>query len=179
METERVIVTDRFLYDNPQLTMRSAKGKLKTLLKATEVAIIKEAPSDATGHSDGMVMWVEDDKILLHDQPTEIKSKIIKELESSFPKVEIVIVPDHYVFDEWGGFTSACNIYVNSLVTNDYIYVPTFDADQDTAMINLIQSHTSKEVVAVPAEKVCFMGGSVRCLSWQLDGEFAESILEE
>ena len=175
----RIVVTDRFLYDNPRYNKRSAKRILKKLLKATEVAIIKETPEDATGHADGMLMWVEENKLLLHDQPASVKSKILKELKSSFPGVEIVIVPDYYQFEEWGGFTSACNIYVNSLVTNNYIYVPTFNDSHDKEMIDFIQSHTTKEVVEVAAEKVCFMGGSVRCLSWQLDGTFAEDILYE
>lgn len=175
----KVVLTDRFLYDNPQLTKAQAKNRLKNLLNAQQVAIIKETPGDATGHADGMLMWVEDNKLLLHDQPVSVKNKIINELRNAFPGVEIVIVPDYYTFEEWGGFSSACNIYVNSLVTNDFIYVPTFNDMHDQEMLNFIQSHTSKTVVEVPAENVCFMGGSLRCLSWQLDGVFADDILIE
>jgi len=175
----KIIVTDRFLYDNPTLTKAQAKRKLKQLLGATQVAIIKESPGDATGHSDGMLMWADDNTLLVHDQPRQVKGAILRELKASFPNVKIVIVPDYYQFEEWNGFSSACNIYVNSLVTNDYIYVPTFNNTRDREMLNFIQSYTSKTVVEVPAEKVCFMGGSVRCLSWQLDGEFAEAILSE
>lgn len=175
----KVIVTDRFLYDNPQFTKAQAKNKLKSLLNATHVAIIKESPGDATGHSDGMVMWSDNNTIILHDQPASVKSKIINELKSSFPGVKIVVAPDFYSYESWGGFSSACNIYVNSLVTNDYIYVPTFNHSKDNQMLNFIQTNTSKKVIEVPAEKVCFMGGSVRCLSWQLDGRFADDILRE
>ncbi len=175
----RIVVTDRFLYDNPHLTKQQAKNKLKQLTGATQVAIIKETPGDATGHSDGMLMWTDENTLLLHDQPRRVKNKIINELKSAFPGVNLVIVPDYYEDDSWGGFSSACNIYVNSLVTNDYIYVPTFNAAHDSEMLNFIQVHTTKTVVEVPAEKVCFMGGSVRCLSWQLDGRFADAILTE
>lgn len=154
----RVVVTDRFLYDNPQFTKNRAKQKLRQLLNANEVAIIKEAPGDATGHSDGMLMWADVNTIILHDQPASIKHKIINELKASFPGVKIVIAPDYYEFEEWGGFTSACNLYVNSLVTNNYIYVPTFNNAYDNQMINFISQHTSKQVVPIPAEKVCFMG---------------------
>ena len=175
----KVIITDRFLYDNPQFTKAQAKNRLKKLMGATHIAIIKESPGDATGHSDGMVMWTDENTILLQDHPTNIKNQIVNELKNSFPGVKIVIVPDYYEDETWGDFSSACNLYVNSLVTNDYIYVPTFNDSHDTEMLNFIQSHTSKKVVEVPAEKVCFMGGSVRCLSWQLDGQFADDILFE
>lgn len=174
----KVVVTDRFLYDNPWLTKAQAKQKLKQLLGASHVAIIKETPGDATGHSDGMLMWADENKILLHDQPASVKNKIINELKQSFPNVEIVILPDYYQDENWGGFSSACNIYVNSLVTNNFIYMPTFNNEHDEAMLDLIQSHTGKTVIPVAAEKVCFMGGSLRCLTWQVGGSLAKELLE-
>ncbi len=175
----KVIITDRFLYDNPQFTKAQAKRKLKNLMGVTHIAIIKESPGDATGHSDGMVMWSDENTIILHDQPASVKGKIIDELKRSFPGVKVVVAPDFYIDETWGDFSSACNIYVNSLTTNDYIYVPTFNDPHDAQMLNFIKANTSKTVVEVPAEKVCFMGGSVRCLSWQLDGQFADDILYE
>lgn len=175
----RVVVTNRFLYDNPQLTKGQAKQKLKQLLNANQVAIIKEAPGDATGHSDGMLMWADVNTIILHNQPASVQQKIINELKISFPGVKIVIAPDYYEFEEWGGFTSACNLYVNALVTNNYIYVPTFNNGYDNQMINFIAQHSTKQVIPVPAEKVCFMGGSLRCLTWQLEGVFADDMLTD
>ncbi len=168
----KIVVTDRILYDNPSLSIATAKLALKNLTGASEVAIIRETPGDATGHADGMLMWVDTNTIILHDQPASVKSDILAELQTSFPGVEIVIAPDYYVDETWDVFSSACNIYVNSLVTNDYIYVPTFNHPKDAEMLEFIAQHTNREVVPVAAEGVCFMGGSVRCLSWQLDGEF-------
>jgi len=175
----RVVVTDRILYDNPQLTKSIAKKKLKRLLGAHEVAIIKETPGDATGHSDGMVMWVDENTILLHDQPKRVKRSILRELKRSFRGVKIIVVPDYYEDETWRGFSSACNIFVNSLVTNNYIYVPTFNSSYDEEMLGLIESYSSKTIVEVPAEKVCYMGGSVRCMTWQAEGKFADRLLEE
>ncbi|MEM6966278.1 MAG: agmatine deiminase family protein [Bacteroidota bacterium] len=173
----KVIVTDRFLWDNPQLTKNAAKKKLKKLLGVKQVAIIPEFPGDATGHADGMVMWASSNKILLHELPNSIRKKTIKELKKSFPGVKIVEVPDYYEDETWQGFSSACNIFVNSLVTDDFIYMPTFDSPYDTEMIDLFEAHTNKTVIPVPAESVCFMGGSVRCLSWQMKGSNANIIL--
>ena len=44
-------------------------------------------------------------------------------------------------------------------------------------VLELIQSYTSKEVVSINAEDVCFMGGSVRCLTWTTDGIDANKLL--
>ena len=65
-------------------------------------------------------------------------------------------------------------VLLNSLVTENYIYVPVYDE----YVLELIQSYTNKEVVSINAEDVCFMGGSVRCLTWTTDGTDANKILE-
>ena len=174
----RAILTDRILKDNPQLTKAEAKKQLKLLMNVQEVAIIGELDGDTTGHSDGMAMWVSDDKVLLQQTPEPERSGILHELRHSFPGVEIVEIPDYYKPATWKGFTSACNIFVNSIVTDQYIYVPIFNGPHDESMIALIRSHTTKTVVPVPASKVCFMGGSVRCLSWQVKGNLKGHILE-
>ncbi len=177
--SNRVIVTDRFLWDNPQFTMNQAKNKLKQLMGLSQVAIIPEVPGDATGHADGMIMWVSDNKVLLHQLPQPQHNQTINELEQAFPGVEIVVVDDYYEDDTWQGFTSACNIFVNSLVTDNYIYMPIFDSPYDNQMLQIVRSHTDKQVVPIAAEGVCFMGGSLRCLSWQVKGANAQLLLEE
>ncbi len=174
----KIVVTDRFLYDNPNLTYSSAKRKLKQLFGATQVAIVPEVPGDATGHADGMMLWVSDNKILLQKLYGANRRAVMEELKYAFPNVEIVELPDYYKDETWNGFSSACNIFVNSLVTDKYIYMPTFDSRYDEKMLKMIQSHTHKKVVPITAEGVCFMGGSVRCLSWQMKGMNANKILE-
>lgn len=176
---DRVIVTDRFLFDNPQLTKEQAKNKLKDLLKVSQVAIIPELAGDATGHADGMLMWATDNTILLHEVADNKRTEIISELKSVFPGVEIVELKNYYQPETWQGFTSACNVFVNSLVTDDYIYMPTFNSAYDTEMFDIVQANTNKTVVPIPAEGVCFMGGSVRCLSWQMKGSNADIIIGE
>jgi len=58
-----------------------------------------------------------------------------------------------------------------------YIYMPTFNSPYDDEMLALFEANTNKTVVPVPAEDVCFMGGNVRCLSWQVKGQNANKIL--
>ena len=173
----RAIITDRILSDNPSLKKNEVKHQLKQLLDVNEVAIIREVPDDTTGHSDGMVMWANNNKILLQEMSEPERTEIITELNQSFPDVEIVEIPDYYKYETWKGFTSACNIFVNSIVTDKYIYMPTFNGPHDEEMLGLFRSHTEKIVVPVPAQSVCFMGGSARCLSWQVKGALKEHIL--
>jgi agmatine/peptidylarginine deiminase len=164
----RVVVTERILKDNPSLTKSDAKNKLKQLLRVNEVAIIPEPPNDTTGHADGSVMWPMDDKILLIKGSEPEHTETVDELKISFPGVEIVEIPNYIPNTFWHNFNSAENCYVNSIVTDNYIYMPTFNNQHDAEMLELFQSHTNKTVIPIPAENVCKMGGSVRCLSWQV-----------
>jgi agmatine/peptidylarginine deiminase len=174
----RAIVTDRFLWDNPKLTMESAKTKLKELLGVKEVAIIPEPPGDTTGHADGLATWPTDDKIILIETVEPTHTQILKELKSSFPGVEIVEIPDYTPSGTWKHFISARNCFVNCILTDDYIYMSMFNDPHDDEMLKLMQSHTNKTVVPVLADKVAMMGGSVRCLSWQVKGPNKEKILK-
>lgn len=174
----RVIVTDRILYDNPTLTKSTAKDQLKQLLGVQEVAIIREPPDDTTGHSDGLVTWPTDNKIILLRSNGSIHREIVQELKESFPGVEIIEIADHVPNTTWRHYSSAQNCFVNSLVTDHYIYMPTFNDIYDNEMYQLFQSHTNKIVVPIPTEKVAMMGGSVRCLSWQIKGINSTKILQ-
>jgi len=64
------------------------------------------------------------------------------------------------------------------LTTPDYIYVPIFGGERDDEIANIIAFHTDKEIVTVNASAVCYMGGSVRCLSWQVWGEDADKLVQ-
>lgn len=70
----------------------------------------------------------------------------------------------------WKGFTTAVGCYVNMLVTNNAVYVPQFNMPNcDTQAIDVIKSHTNKKVVPIDASKLSHMGGSVRCMCWQIE----------
>ncbi|MCW8916355.1 MAG: agmatine deiminase family protein [Magnetovibrio sp.] len=159
----RVITTTRFLTDN---SLSKAKGTqvLKRLLNAKEVAILPP-DDDILAHSDGMAMFVENNTLFINRYDEPFRSQVLKELHAAFPGIKIVEIEAAWDFDEEG---SACGINVNATVTNNYIYMPHFsNAASDKAM-RTIRRHTTKTVIPVPANKVCKLGGSVRCLTWQL-----------
>lgn len=174
------IITERFLDDN-DLTKDEAKEELGKVLGSDQIAIIPSDDVDGLAHADGMVMFVEEDVIIINDYAydPELKEKIMAELEDVFPESKIVEVPlewDEAAYDE--RFSSACGINVNAVVTDQTIYMPHFGKDTDDEVIEIIARHTQKKIIPVPAENVCQMGGSVRCLSWQVAGENAEKLFQ-
>jgi agmatine/peptidylarginine deiminase len=48
----------------------------------------------------------------------------------------------------------------------------------DQKALTIIKQNTSKKVIPVNAESVCPMGGSVRCLTWQVTGANAVKLIQ-
>ena len=174
------ITTTRFAKDN-KLSLNEAKEKLKQTLNAKSVAIL-EPDEEVLAHSDGMVMWL-DEKTLLVNQYTDkaFRKLVLDELKASFPDAEIIEIPVEYGKNkkgEWEGFESACGVNLNSVLTFKNVYVPVFGMNHDAEALKIIKQNTEKNVIEIDAKGVCPMGGSVRCLTWQLTGENAEKLIK-
>ncbi|MBT3316089.1 MAG: hypothetical protein HN390_15905 [Anaerolineae bacterium] len=176
----KVITTTRFMEDN-DLGYEEAVEELANLLNADEVAII-EPDEEVLAHSDGMVSWIDEDVLLVNDYSSdpEFRDLVMDELLAAFPTTTIIEVPVAYKTNppgEWEGFESACGINLNATVTFENIYVPVFNMSHDESAVDIIKENTTKNVITINAEAVCPMGGSVRCLTWQLTGENAENLI--
>jgi agmatine/peptidylarginine deiminase len=174
---DKAILTTRVLSDNPDWTREQIIGELQDRLGVESVALIPEEAGDTTGHSDGMVMWVSENTLLINQYDEPFRSQVLDAIYEAMPDVEIVEVEADYQYAVWKDFVSACGLNANSILTNHFIYVPTFGNPQDDVFIEMIQLHTEREIITIDAQDVCFMGGSVRCLAWQVTGENAEKLI--
>lgn len=165
----RVITTERFLEDN-SLSRKEGIDALKQLLGATEVAII---PGDepVIAHSDGMVMFSDPNTLFVNRYNGAFRTRVLDELKRAFPGIRLIEIDARWdEGDSELSVGSACGINLNATVTSRFIYMPHFgDIESDDAM-ELIADNTDKTVIPIPANGVCKLGGSVRCLSWQQSG---------
>lgn len=102
------------------------------------------------------------------------------DLQAGLPDVEIHTIPTPYdgsdLYDE--RFGSACGLYTNALVTPNRIYLPQFGIAEDAEVFALVQSLSDREVIPIPSSGVCYMGGGLRCMSWQLRGVSAQRLAD-
>lgn len=168
-----MIVTDRFLDDNG-LSHDEGVRALRDLPGISRVAIIPNDDPDGLAHADGMVMFTDPETLFVNRYDEPFRTSVLEILTSAFPNVRIIELPSEPDEGEWDSrFSSACGIYVNSVVTNKAVYVPQFGSPLDAEVLSLIRQNTSKTVVPVPSQDICFMGGSARCLVWQTAGDNA------
>lgn len=173
----RVITTQRYNSDN-SISDTIARSRLKEKLRCTEVAILE--PDDTVlAHSDGMVCWADENTLLINDysEYPDYRASLFNELQNAFPGLNLIEIPVYYTNESWQGFESSCGIYVNSVLTLKNLYVPVFELPSDSFIISRIRSVSSRNIIPVNASQVCKMGGSVRCLTWQLSGSAAEKLI--
>ncbi len=173
----RAVLTERIFSDNPNLQKKELVNAIKSEIGLAEIAIVPVEEGDTTGHSDGMVMWVSESKLLVNQYDEPFRTEVLEPLKNAFPGVEIVEIPSYPSSVMYDGFPSAAGLYVNAAVTGNYIYMPVFGEKEDSEMKNLIQSTTDKTVIPVFAAEVADLGGSVRCLTFQLKGKLAEQLI--
>lgn len=171
-----IIVTDRFLEDNG-LSYDDGIQALTNLPGVELAAIIPNDDPEGLAHADGMVMFTDPQTLFVNRYDEPFRSEVLEALRLGFPDIRIIEIPSEPDNTNWDDrFSSACGIYVNSVVTNTTIYVPQFGTALDAEVLALIQENTEKTVVPVPSQDVCFMGGSARCLVWQTDGDNANAL---
>ena len=129
------------------------------------------------GHADGIAMFISEDTVLVNTYGEPFRSRVLQALQQGLPDTEIIEVEADYSLQVWKDFVSACGINVNATVTERYIYMPTFGRENDRRSLDIMQDHSDKEIIPIDAKKVCFMGGSVRCLSWQVSGDNATKLI--
>ncbi|XP_057309621.1 putative agmatine deiminase [Hydractinia symbiolongicarpus] len=175
-----VITTDKFLELN-NLTEADGVKALSDVLKVEHV-IVLPADDEKLGHIDGMCSFVNEKTLFLlkYEDDEKFRSKIKVTLEKCLPKDIVIkeIECGESCSKAKGGFVSSYGLYVNCVPTEHFIYIPIFGNALDNYAMKEFQHYASgKECVFVDARNVCDLGGSLRCLSWQVSGKNAEKLI--
>ena len=175
------VISRKFLYDN-KLTESQAKMVLKELLDLSYIAFIDADEQGGLEHADGVVSFVDENTLIVnsYEEDPDYAQQLEEDLRRGLPDVNIhkIVTPydDSDIYDE--RFGSACGLYTNALVTPERIYFPQFGIPEDAIALEQVKAVTDREIIPVNSQRVCSMGGGVRCMSWQLRGENARKLLE-
>lgn len=175
----RAVISRKFLRDNG-LTEAQARTAIISETSINHVAFIDADEQGGLEHADGVVAFIDANVLVINAYPEDkVYAATLKEdLQAGLPGVTIheIITPydGSEIYDD--KFGSACGLYTNMLVTPQRIYFPQFDIPEDKTALDAMRQWTSKEIVPVRSDTVCYMGGGVRCMSWQLRGENAAKL---
>lgn len=165
----KVIITDKVLTDNRyQMSDKEIINEIESLF-ASEVIIIPAIPGDDTGHSDGMIRFIDDDRVLINtkgfEQNLGWENKFLKALEDHH------LYPEGFPVFEGEKAEGAIGIYINYLQIGNLILLPIFDHPRqknDEAFKTITRLFPECQIEPVIANQIAIQGGVLNCCSWNI-----------
>lgn len=164
------IVTNKIYDENPDFGRPSLRDALRSHLQVKQLIDIRKEPFDTFGHSDGMVRFVADERVILNDY-SKNEPKLAEELQRVLARagLEVVIFPYIPHYEVQDGITSAVGNYANFLRVGDLIIVPAFGlAEDETVREILTNLLPQSSVVSLPCRDLAAQGGVLNCASWTI-----------
>jgi agmatine deiminase len=161
----KAILTDSIFKLNPSILKTSLLIQLQDLLELEEVIIIPTLPYDITGHSDGMVRFVNEGTVLVNDFSKACSRTYWQKLLKSLQQFEICLLPNNSHLNKIT--YDATGDYINMLETKSHLFVPIYSNQTDDLALKLIErAYPTKKMVPVNAGRLTIKGGGLHCASW-------------
>jgi len=140
------------------------------LFQAECIFIPKQAGDDI-GHSDGVVRFITETRVLVNDYST-VDPGYGKRLQSVLDKsrLEVEVLP---MSEEQGtgkhGVPSAVGNYVNFLRVGDVLVLPAYDRPEDQLALEKIRAVLPEaRMFQLPCRSLAGKGGVLNCVSWTM-----------
>jgi agmatine deiminase len=166
-----VVMTDRIFKENKTLEKETVVAQLKKTLQVELLYLIPSQPNDMTGHSDGMVRFLDDHTLLVADYSGEKdywKTRYRNALQKTglrlidFPAVNTEIKSDD------GNYT-AIGCYINFAWIGDVILFPQFNLPEDEAALKTAREiFSGDKVIPIPCKDLAMDGGVLNCVTWNV-----------
>ncbi|GHU59005.1 hypothetical protein FACS189411_15310 [Bacteroidia bacterium] len=171
--SDRVIISDRVYYENPEYTDKAVLiADIKSLLEVNEIIVIPSQKSDLTGHADGMVRFVDRDTILGNDRKLDFRNWA--------DGINRVLTKHHLKYIDIPFFEyrdrnhpyNAVGIYVNYLEIKNLIVLPIFEVpdNKDNEVVELFKKiFPDRAIETINYTDVALEGGLLNCTTWTLN----------
>jgi agmatine deiminase len=166
------------LSENPGRSREEIRQLLLEKAGFSRVAIVPEGPREKTGHADGLVSWLAPNVVGIARLEEPYRRRISESLIEQLPDLRLVELPNVPSGATWQGWQSCSGIYANSLVTRHAHYVPQFALEEDGRALAIYGEDADRPVVAVETGDEVQLGGTIRCLTLELEGAAAEQVLD-
>lgn len=168
----RAITTDRIYSENAGIERELIESEIKSALSVDELIVLPSLPPevDMTGHIDGMVRFIDRDRVLLSMNPKdhEIKERIKTILRHY--QLSVIELPISKSF-----YTDTCDwaAYINFLRFKNVLFVPIHGVTEDVGIISffkelfldcIVEAIDVSEIIRVIGDE---SGGALHCITWE------------
>lgn len=167
------VITEKVLRDNKDIPRDTLAGFLRDVLKVDKVIFIPVEPKDDTGHSDGMVRFVDERTVVANDYS---KIDVSQSFRDRFygalagAGLDVLLVPYNPSEERVNGYQSASGCYINFLQVGDKIFLPLFDdpVNDEAVMARFGEIFGAKNIIPVPSLELSLGGGVLNCATWEI-----------
>jgi agmatine/peptidylarginine deiminase len=166
----KVILTDKVFKENPSIERPRLRQRLEETFQAECIFIPKE-PCDFIGHSDGVVRFVSENRVLVNDY-FSVDPGYGQRMRGLLEKkgLEVETLP---MFEEKGtgnhGVSPAVGIYINFLRVGDAVVIPAYDRPEDQLALEKMRTVLPEaRMFQLPCRSLAEKGGVLNCVSWTI-----------
>ncbi len=185
------IVTNRVITDNENYSIREIKDIFNTYLGIDQLIIIPIEPGDETGHTDGLIRFIDSNTIIVGAYPEEFKIGDCyipcHELkESSTFMNNLASLLQYELGDEFNiirvqnaiprnperknDVAPAFGNYINFIRLRKEILLPQYNIPEDIDAETIFKKHFKKlDIITVKIKgikELSYQGGVLNCISW-------------
>jgi len=164
----KVIMTNKVFAENPDIDEKHLVNELKALFDVDTLVILPQDPTDFTGHSDGMVRFIDENRVFINKYRTEDiqTERAVKDCLYN-ANIEWIEIP-YNPYDNKSDI-DANGVYINYLQMKDVIIMPVFGLrDDDIAAKQLENVFPDKAVRTIESSQLARDGGVLNCISWNI-----------
>jgi agmatine deiminase len=168
----KVILTDKIFKENPKYSQPELIKELQQLFETEEIIIIPRAPYDIFGHADGMVRFLDDDRVLISDFRETHSRSWLNRFYDSLKKHNLKYYEIPYTEinkKNADGIYSASGCFINYLHVDDLVVIPIFtNCDVKWYWDDIRDKFRDYKTHLIYADEVADDGGVLNCLSWTI-----------
>ena len=165
----KAIMTDRIFRENPLYERKQLIKKLHELLKIDKLYFVPEQPGDFTGHSDGMVRFINEDTVMINDYSNEKKEWFKRAFEIAIHNTGLNYDTLPYAVEDNETNMQANGDYINYLQMQNCIIVPTFNKNSDEAAVSKLEEiFAGQTIKTIDCNEIANDGGVLNCISWNI-----------
>ncbi|RUS95293.1 hypothetical protein DSM106972_090690 [Dulcicalothrix desertica PCC 7102] len=166
-----VIMTEKLYSRNKSKSREEIESLLKNNLPIEKLVVIPVEPGDRTGHIDGMIRWLDRERIVINDynyanvHSRRFVDKLHACLDKHLPNVERIEIPYCPSPNKTYGWYNASGNYINFLRTKNMVYVPIYGIPEDEDAKEKYSQIFGKHVCFLDANAIAKYGGVFNCIT--------------
>jgi len=164
----KVIMTDRVFKENPAYERKQLIKELYELLQVDKIYFVPEQPGDFTGHSDGMVRFIDEHTIIINDYKQE-KEEFYRAFEIAIHNTGLDYITIPYNVYNNKNNNQANGDYINYLQMENILIIPTFCMREDELALKQLETiFAGKTIALLESNEIANEGGILNCITWNI-----------